>query len=258
MISQPGVDLTENQLSSILSKNLKLLVNVFTFTDTIGGGDWNSSLNWSPAGVPGAGDFARIAAGTYTVTSNENNSVYAVRIGAGATLEIGDGTIFAAIGATNAGKITVDDGAALLLGNIFNSGIVLANGTDSLVDFVGLVSGGITKIKNGIIDIQQASSENVTFKSGGIGGLELENAGGYTGKVSGFGTNTAQFIDFIGVNSSSATVAYIPNAANPTGAPSAAEDLTATNMSVASQRRACTGEPERRRQTPQVRPPSPE
>jgi len=86
---------------------------------------------------------------------------------------------------------------------------MLASGTGSLIDIVGgVVSGGVTIIGNGIVDIETAGSrENVTFLSNGSGGLEIidtqANSSAYAGKVSGFGgvhgSNSVQFIDLVSV-----------------------------------------------------------
>jgi hypothetical protein len=65
-------------------------------------------------------------------------------------------------------------------------------------------------IANGVIDIQRASSENVAFQSGGTGGLELAVASAYTGKVSGFGSNSSQFMGLTNISSAGATVSYVP------------------------------------------------
>jgi hypothetical protein len=49
--------------------------------------------------------------------------------------------------------------------------------------------------------LRQASADNVTFQLDGTGGLELDAASAYTGKVSGFGNggNTAQSIDLTNI-----------------------------------------------------------
>jgi autotransporter passenger strand-loop-strand repeat protein len=96
---------------------------------------------------------------------------------------------------------------------VLNSGGTLfaSGGT---VDVVGAIKGGSIFIGNGTVDIQQASADNVTFQSEGIGGFELAVASAYTGKVSGFGSNNSQFIDFTHINSAGATVAYTSNSSN--------------------------------------------
>ena len=64
-----------------------------------------------------------------------------------------------------------------------------------------MVSGGKTLIGNGTVDIQHASTENVSFQLGGTGSLELDVASAYTGKVSGLGSggNTSQYIDLANI-----------------------------------------------------------
>jgi fibronectin-binding autotransporter adhesin len=102
---------------------------------------------------------------------------------------------------TNSGLISVENGATLTLsGTVRNSGGTLFADAGTL-DIAGVVSGGSTVIGNGTVDIQQASNENVTFQLGGTGGLELDVASTYTGKVSGFGNggNTSQYIDLTNI-----------------------------------------------------------
>jgi len=45
------------------------------------------------------------------------------------------------------------------------------------------------EVGNGIVEIEGASSEKVTFQAGGSGGLQLADPTAYTGKVSGFGVS---------------------------------------------------------------------
>jgi len=107
----------------------------------------------------------------------------------------------------NSGVIEVESGATLTLsGKLANSGTLFASG--GTLFLAGVVSGGTTVIGNGLVDIASASSENVVFQSGGTGGVELDIASAYTGKVTGFGSNTNQFIDFTHINSAGATVSY--------------------------------------------------
>lgn len=66
-----------------------------------------------------------------------------------------------------------------------------------------MVSGGIAEVGNGTVEIEGASAENVSFLSSGSGGLDLDDATAYTGKVSGFGgvghSNTHEYIDLTSV-----------------------------------------------------------
>jgi uncharacterized repeat protein (TIGR03803 family) len=218
-------DLAGNPLSSTLASDLKLQVNVFTFTQIKSGGAWNSASNWSPADVPGAGDTALITkSGTYTVSATEDNTVAVVQTAAGATLLVGGGTTFAVSGGTgagaNAGKIVVEDDATLDIGGTFvnsGSGTLFASGAGSTVDIAGVVTGGTAEVGNGVVDIEEISKENVTFQSGRTGGLQLDDASAYSGKISGFGSNTSQFIDLTKIDAAGARVSYKANSTNTGG-----------------------------------------
>ena len=141
----------------------------------------------------------------------------ALSIASGATVNAlsGANVLRATSGKTiiNAGLVSVQNGATLILsGTVSNTGTLFANG--GTLDLAGVVKGGTTLIANGVADIQQASSENITFQLGGTGGIELDVASAYTGKVSGFGSNSNQFIDFTHINSAGATVTYTSNSSN--------------------------------------------
>jgi hypothetical protein len=72
-----------------------------------------------------------------------------------------------------------------------------------------VVSGGVVKVGNGVVDIQAGGTANVSFLSTGIGGLAIEdtstNSGAFTGTVTGFGgashANHTQYIDLVSVTS---------------------------------------------------------
>jgi hypothetical protein len=143
------------------------------------------------------GPFAFISAydDTFTSVTIASGTLVATYDG----LTIDDGTIGS--GATVAdvsGTVTVE-------GTVTNSGTLFASGSGSLVDIVSgaVVNGGVAEVGDGIVEIDGSSSENVTFYTGGTGGLELaDNATSnslYGGTVSGFGgvnnANTAQYIE---------------------------------------------------------------
>jgi len=191
-------DAAGNQLSSTLSANLGLDVNVFTFTKTSGGGgQWNTSTNWGPNGIPGAADTALITeGGTYTVSSTETNSVYAVDIAAGATLVVDGGTVFEttslSAAGVNAGKIAVADSGTLELGGSFiNSGtITIASGAEVEVGGIltvasgGLVSGtsvSATTISGGKVNV--LSGGKLTFATVSSGGELNVSKGGSTASI---------------------------------------------------------------------------
>jgi large repetitive protein len=134
------------------------------------GGDWNTLSNWSPAGVPEAGDTALITkSGTYTVTSSQFNSVAVLNTQSAVTLAINAGR-FDITGGTGAGKlagkISVADAASLGLGadatqSNFNYTAVttLAAGTDP-TDLV--VAGDVTLTGTGKINLAGSNDQIVS------------------------------------------------------------------------------------------------
>jgi hypothetical protein len=78
-----------------------------------------------------------------------------------------------------------------------------------------VISGGLAVVGDGIVEIQGASNERVSFLSGGSGGLVLDDPRDYSGKVSGFGgsghSNHTQFIDLASVISDASVSASFSN-----------------------------------------------
>ena len=112
------------------------MATVFVFNN-VSGGDWNTSANWTPNGVPAAGDTAQITSGgTYTVSTTQNETIAILETAKSVTLAIGSHTTFDVTSGTgpgaNAGAITVANGATIELGGTFlNSGSVALNATTS-------------------------------------------------------------------------------------------------------------------------------
>jgi hypothetical protein len=90
-----------------------------------------------------------------------------------------------------------------------------------------VINGGVAKVGNGIVDIQGASSENVTFQAGGSGGLQVADDAAdktaYTGKVSGFGVSGGishadhtQYIDLTSVSFAAGQISASYTPANAT------------------------------------------
>jgi autotransporter passenger strand-loop-strand repeat protein len=148
-------------------------------------------------GTISGGTLKTSGAGVIEAVSASTNVISGATIGSGTIVETTSGAMLSAIG------------------TVANSGTLFASGTGSTVDIVGVVNGGVAEVGNGIVDIKGTSGENVSFQSGGSGGLRLDDAlaGTYTGKVSGFGENTKQFIDLTQINSAGATLSY--TSANP-------------------------------------------
>ena len=122
-----------------------------------------------------------------------------------------------------AGGILAADagGTAVVSGTVVNSGKLLASAAGGLIDIVGVVSGGVTVIGNGKVEIAGASSENVSFLNG-FGGLKLDGLGNtYTGKITGFGgvahANHVQFIDFAGVSVFGTVISFTSAASHTSG-----------------------------------------
>ena len=143
-----------------------------------------------------------------TVSSGGTEIVLSGGTDIDATIDTGGTAIIAAGGILE----TTIGGTAIVSGTVTNSGMLFASGSGSLVEIASgaVVNGGIAMVGNGIVDIQGSSNENVKFLSGGSGGLELDDATTYTGKVSGFGgsghSNHSQFIDLTAVTFSSGVV----------------------------------------------------
>ena len=153
-------DQVGDPLSSTLTTDLKLATNIFTWAQGVSG-DWNAASNWTPAGVPVAGNTALITtSGTYAVTSSQDNSVALLQIERSATLAIASNTTLDVTGGSGtgalAGTMTVADAATLDLGTdanstaFNNSGLIaLQGGADptSLVIAGGVALNGAGKIK---------------------------------------------------------------------------------------------------------------
>ena len=127
----------------------------------------------------------------------------------------------------NSGTVLANSGTLLVSGSVVNSGGTLfASGAGSLIDVFGVVTGGVTKIGNGVVDFEGSSGENVTFLANGSGGLVLADSvadpTAYAGRISGFGganhANKVQFIDLASVTSdASVSVSYVPFASHTSG-----------------------------------------
>jgi hypothetical protein len=138
----------------------------------------------------------------------------------GSIIDIANGSSLTFRGSTIGPGALLDamtGGTVVVSGTVTSSGTLLASGVDSTIDIVGLLTGGKAEIGNGMVEISNLSSEAVTFVSGGTGGLLLDNATGYTGKISGFGANSTQFIDLTNVTyDASVSCDYRPNPIYPT------------------------------------------
>ena len=135
-------------------------------------GSWNTASNWNPATVPGAANQADIGvAGTYTVTSSQNNAVGSLDISdSSAILAITTSSTFT-IGdqpaSQNAGTILVSNGSSLDLdaGTFTNSGEIAVAATSPSVATLG-ISGSVTLNGSGSILLANVQNSIVGLASG--------------------------------------------------------------------------------------------
>jgi hypothetical protein len=163
------VDLAGNPLSSTLTADLKLETNVFSWARGVGG-DWNTSSNWKPVGVPVAGNTALItASGTYTITSSQATSIAVLNTQKSVTLAINAGAFDISGGTgtgTLAGTIKLADAATLGFGadgssSNFNytATTTLAAGADP-TDL--LISGNVTLTGVGKLNLSGSNDQIVS------------------------------------------------------------------------------------------------
>jgi hypothetical protein len=161
-------------------------------------GSWNTAADWSPSTVPGSTNDATISiAGTYTITSSQNNTVGDLTISdAGAILAIAPTTAHAATTFTtlnpdgasaNAGTIKVEDRETLQFGGSFsNTGtITLAStGDPTTLQITGALvlegSGtvGLSGNANNLIAGGTLTNEGNTISGAGSIDSALDNVSG--------------------------------------------------------------------------------
>jgi hypothetical protein len=116
-------------------------------------GTFETSSNWSPAGVPGDGDLAFITATAifpYTVTTSTDVKVLGVSLGANATLDVTNSKTFTAVEGTatgaNLGVIKIEDGSRFIFGGVLNNQNMITSAVGALTYFFVL---GDTTLKGG-------------------------------------------------------------------------------------------------------------
>ena len=153
-------------------------------------------------GVTVSGGTLETAAGGQIDVSGAGNVLSGIHVRGSVTVE-GGGTLTLSGGMLSAGAIveTASGGTAIVSGTLTNGGTLYASASGGLVQIASgtVVNGGIAEVGNGIVDIQGPSGEEVSFLAAGSGGLDLDDATAYIGKVVGFGgaghANHSQFID---------------------------------------------------------------
>jgi fibronectin-binding autotransporter adhesin len=96
---------------------------------------------------------------------------------------------------TNAGTLDGASGGLTISGDVGNSGRIEADRGDLTI--TGAVTGmGQARISGGgVLEVDEALAENVTFADGGAGTLVLGDSGAFTGTVAGFSKTGANTID---------------------------------------------------------------
>jgi hypothetical protein len=152
-------------------------------------------------------DGATISGGTLATSggsavietiSASTDMIAGATIASGSLIEVTSGsTLTFSSGTLGSGAIveTLSGGTAIVSGTVTNSGTLYASGAGSLLDIAGVVNGGTAEVGNGVVQIAGASSEAVSFLSNGSGGLLLNNASAFTGKISGFGVGATLHSD---------------------------------------------------------------
>jgi hypothetical protein len=147
------------------------------------GGDWSTSTDWTPNGVPGASDTATISlAGTYTVTvSSAPESISSLLLNdANATLAISNTLALGNTLTVNAGTLSLNNGGTISGGTIVPSG-----GSE-------LFNGGTLKA----VTYQGPLNLNATNVLSVTGGITVENTNGTTpGTINVTGQNSDILFD---------------------------------------------------------------
>jgi hypothetical protein len=162
-----------------------------------GSGNFNTSGDWNPQGIPGTTDSIIIdAPGTYTVTASTSETVKTLVVAANATLVVSAGTFTVSNGSVAgglAGAIFVDAGAVLALertalntGTIAGAGQLGNGGSLSLVNAAGAVinaNQAAALVLDTTGKISNAGLIEATNTAVGNGGLvvqstTIDNAGG--------------------------------------------------------------------------------
>ena len=99
----------------------------YTWSNAVGG-SWSAAANWSPSGVPAAGDAVTLPnlGGGYAVTLDANASIAALTLGSGATLQMAS-----ADSLTYTGTSLHNDGTIVIGPTLANS-FFIANTSDTL------------------------------------------------------------------------------------------------------------------------------
>jgi len=142
-----------------------------TFHWHVGSGDWKTAGNWNPSGPPTSTDDAVIdAAGTYTVTTSQNESINNLTLVSTATLLVGNNTQFTVDGTT------ISNAGAIALNSAGNNTYLIINSAGVSLSGKGAVT--LTDQSNNFVEGAAAADvltnvDNTISGAGGLGAAQL-------------------------------------------------------------------------------------
>ena len=125
-------------------------------------------------------------------------------------------------------------GGLMVAGAVANSGTLSADGGNLTVEGAVGGSGGAEISGGATLEFGAASSANVSFAAGAAGMLKLDQSGGFSGTVAGFGAGDAIDLADI-VFGGSDTLAYAANAGGTGGVLSVSDGTHAANLALLGQ-----------------------
>jgi hypothetical protein len=153
-------------LLCLLTAALSAQAATFSWTNT-SGGNWNASANWSPNGVPGGTDTGMItAAGTYTLTVSDNESISNLTLGA----ESGQVTIEITGGSFTLNGSATDSAQTVLT---LNGGTLEGDGTFAVggpFNWSGGTMNGIVQCNGGSVTVPSANTHGGQIINTGVMG----------------------------------------------------------------------------------------
>ncbi len=140
---------------------------------------WTTATNWSPAGVPGAGDSVFVAVTSTAPTLSASTTVAALVLASGAPLTIAAGATLTDNGVLDATGGITGAGSVALGGSRTAKGVVTGDlavtGSTTLNGTLG-VGGNLTISSGGLILNGNAAAVTGAFTTSGTGTLTMTNA----------------------------------------------------------------------------------
>lgn len=166
---------------------------------TAASGDWLSGP-WSRGATPSSSDLVLLTtAGTYTVTSGQDETIAGLTVAGSTTLSLGGGTFTVTGAAANAGRIMVNAGTLHIEGAATGAGAaVIAGAAEAELSGTG-------------------STMRVSFAAAATGTLRLDASQSFTGTIGGFAPGQSIDLADISYVNGHTTFSYAPNSLNSGG-----------------------------------------